>query len=53
MTKMSQYTNYDEKEFSEIFDREIKVVGADVIAGLLHVHCGKPLQVLIDQGPRL
>ena len=42
---MSEYTNYDEKEFADIFDREIRVVGADVIAGLLHVLCGKRLQV--------
>ena len=47
--KMSQYRNhiYFDEEFIQIYDREIKVVGADVIAGLLHVHCGKPLQVII------
>lgn len=49
---MSKYTNYDEKHFAQIFDREMQVIGADVIAGLLHVHCGKSLQDLhvLDAG---
>ena len=44
---MSEYTNYDAQNMARIFDREMRAVGADVIAGLLHVHRGKPLKVRI------
>ena len=44
---MSKVFNYDELTNTEFYDRERYPAGADVIAGLLHVHCGKPLQVRI------
>ena len=45
--RMSEYTNYDAQDMARIFDQEMRAVGADVIAGLLHVHQGKPLKVRI------
>ena len=42
---MSEYTNYDAQNMARIFDQEMRVVGADFIAGLLHVHRGKALKV--------
>ena len=42
---MSKFENYTETSSS--YDKEREPVGADVIAGLLHVHAGKPLKVRI------
>lgn len=49
---MSKVFNYDDLTNTEFYDRERYPAGADVIAGLLHVHCGKPLQELhiLDAG---
>ena len=30
---------------AEAADRGLQAMGADVIAGLLYIHCGKPLKV--------
>ena len=37
--------NYGNLDFVQIYDKEKLAVGPDVIAGLLHVHCGKKLKV--------
>ena len=43
---MSQFfKDYDSKEVARIYDRERYPVGADVMAGLLHIHCKKRLEV--------
>ena len=42
---MSTYLDYNEA--SNHFDDVRKADGADIIAGLLHVHAGKPLKVRI------
>ena len=46
---MSQFfKDYDSKEVAKIYDRERYPVGADVMAGLLHIHCKKRLEVCIN-----
>ena len=45
---MSEYRDDDAPHFAEIFDREMRVAGADYIAGLLHVHSRKSLKVIND-----
>ena len=42
---MNKFYNYDEPGTAATYDRMRYPIGADVIAGLLHVHCGKPLKV--------
>ena len=43
---MSQFfKHYDSKEVARIYDRERYPVGADAVAGLLHIHCRKALEV--------
>lgn len=41
---MSRFFNYDAHNAAKIYDTVRIPVGVDVIAGLLHVHCGKPLK---------
>ena len=40
---MSSYEDYS--KVSEVYDKERLALGADVVAGLLHVYGGKPLKV--------
>ena len=40
---MSKYEDYS--EVSKVYDKERKAMGADIIAGLLHVYGKKPLKV--------
>ena len=40
---MSKYEDYS--EVSKVYDKERTAMGADTIAGLLHVYGGKPLKV--------
>ena len=40
---MSKILDYD--KISTVYDRERAAVGVDVIAGLILIHCGKPLKV--------
>ena len=42
---MSKYENYN--EVSSCYDEGRYPAGADIIAGLLHVHGGKPLKVRV------
>ena len=42
---MSNLYNYDAAGTAETYDRIRFALGANVIAGLLHIHCGKPLKV--------
>ena len=42
---MSEVYNYDAREAVEVYEETRTPIGFDVIAGLLHVHCGKQLRV--------
>ena len=44
---MSRFFNYNAANMARLYDRMRKPHGVDVIAGLLHVHCNKPFQVII------
>ena len=43
---MSYIFNYDAPGAAKIYDKKRVAVGADVIAGMLQIYCGKPLKVL-------
>lgn len=49
---MSRFFSYDDPHIARIYDRSRSLMGVDVIAGLLHVHCRKPLKDihLLDAG---
>ena len=42
---MSTAFNFDASGVAGSYDKIRSPMGADVVAGLLHVHCGKPLKV--------
>ena len=44
---MSKFEDYS--EVSKVYDKERTAMGADTIAGLLHVYGGKPLKVILNQ----
>ena len=39
------FFNYEEGNAARVYDQERYAMGADVIAGLLHVYCNKNLKV--------
>lgn len=49
---MSRFFNYSAPHIAKLYDRLRSPMGVDVIAGLLHVHCRKPLKDihLLDAG---
>ena len=42
---MSTAFNFDAPGVAGTYDKMRSPMGADAVAGLLHVHCGKPLKV--------
>ena len=45
LVKMSHFVNCDEPGIASAFDKMRSPMGADVVAGLLREHNGKPLKV--------
>ena len=44
---MSKLAHYDSIDVARTYDKERYPIGADIITGLLFIHCNQPLQVSI------